>query len=111
MKGVKQRICNKTKNKNQSGTKGVTFLLAMIKYTTSNEREEGFVFTRSSTGIESMVRKAWWQEPSVGKWREMCAGLGLHAYMLSFSQVYSGLLLVCVYMFVCAQSCRYPQRL
>lgn len=100
MKRIKQRICNKTKNKNQSGTKGTTFLLAMIKYMTSNEREEGCIFTRSFTGIESMVRKAWWQEPSVRKWKEMCAGARLtciHALILSDVFWFVACVFACLY--------------
>lgn len=31
------------KKKKESGIKCITFLLAMIKYTTSNEREEGCI--------------------------------------------------------------------
>lgn len=58
----------------------------MIKYMTSNEREEGCIFTHSSMGVESMVRKAWWQEPLVRKWREMYAGAQLtYVHALSFS--------------------------
>lgn len=74
------------RKKKQSDTKCITFLLAMIKYMTSNEREEGCIFTHSSMGTESMVRKAWGQEPWVRKWREMYAGAQLtYVHALSFS--------------------------
>lgn len=89
--------------KNQSDTKCITFLLAVIKYMTNNEREEECIFTHSSTGVESMVRKAWWQEPSVRKWREMCAGAQLtYVHALSFSDVFRFVVCVCLHVCICA---------